>query len=150
MNFLNKYLTKKNLVIWGIAQTISLIFCLFAFWFGYSFFYGRYQQQPLNQNVYSKIVQERNYNLVFYKKGCPYCQSAEKKVISESKKSSIPTIFINVEDPKGKSLVAQYHVNRPATAISVRKDSVNTYIYATKVNGKIRANVGTIKQMFTK
>ena len=64
MNFFNKYLTKKNLVIWGIAQTISLMFCLFAFWFGYSFFYGRYQQQPLNQNVYSKIVQERNYNLV--------------------------------------------------------------------------------------
>lgn len=150
MIFLNKYLTKKNLVIWGIAQIISLVFCLFAFWFGYSFFYDKYQQQPLNQNVYSKIVKEKNYNLVFYKKGCPYCQSAEKQVISESKKSPIPTIFVNVEDPKGKSLVTQYHITKPATAISVRKDNVNTYIYATKVNGKISANLGTIKQVFTK
>ena len=79
MNFFNKYLTKKNLVIWGIAQTISLMFCLFAFWFGYSFFYGRYQQQPLNQNVYSKIVQERNYNLVFYKKRLPILSKCREK-----------------------------------------------------------------------
>lgn len=148
MNFLNKYLTKKNLVIWGIAQIVSLLFCGLALWLGYSFYYGSYQNQTLNQNVYDSITQKEKYNLVFYKRGCPYCLSAEREVISESKESSIPAVFVDVQSSKGKKLIAKYHVSRPATIVTVRKDEVQRVIYANKVKGKIKPKLGTIKQVF--
>lgn len=109
-----------------------------------------YQAQTNNQNNVTEVIEKsrKNYNLVFYKKHCPYCEGAASEVIKGAKKSTVPTFFIDTESKNGHELVKKYHVRYASTIIRIRDKDVQKIIYAEKVDGKYKASQDAIKKVF--
>ncbi|MCC9883779.1 thioredoxin family protein [Streptococcus agalactiae] len=101
----------------------------------------------LTADVYVDTAIDQNVNLVFYKTGCPYCQSGKKAVVTAAKESAYPTFYIDVESDKGQQLVKQYQVEKAATIITLRDGESRLYLYAKKTQaGKITADEKTIEE----
>ncbi|MFS1663436.1 hypothetical protein [Streptococcus sp. zg-JUN1979] len=93
-------------------------------------------------------VSNRNYNLVFYKKSCPYCQAAKQDVIKAGQKSDITTFYIDVNSKEGQRLVSTYQLDHAYTLVIVRGDKVEKNLYALEVDNSIRANNKVIKKLY--
>ncbi|MHA2632653.1 thioredoxin [Streptococcus agalactiae] len=101
----------------------------------------------LTEQVYVATVVNRNANLIFYKKGCPYCEKGKTSVIDAAKKSVYPTFYIDVESESGQVLVKKYQVEKAATIVTLRDGKPQLYLYSAKdKQGKITADVKTIKE----
>lgn len=101
----------------------------------------------LTEQVYLEVAVNQNVNLVFYRKGCPYCEVGKKTVINVADKSSYPTFYIDVESEAGQELVKKYHIETAATLVTLRDGKSRLYQYATKnKQGKIIANEKSIKE----
>ncbi len=109
-----------------------------------------YQAQINNQNNVTEMIEKsrKDYNLVFYKKHCPYCEGAASEVIKGSKKSTVPTFFIDTESKNGHELVKKYHVRYASTIVRVRDKNAQKIIYAEKVDRKYKADQDAIKKVF--
>lgn len=107
-----------------------------------------YASQKNNQDNFTSLKENDNSNLIFYKKDCPYCAGAEKEVLEQSRKSNVPTFFIDAESASGKPLVKKYHVRYAATVITIRGGKVQKYIYAEKQNDTYRAKDDVINKVF--
>lgn len=55
----------------------------------------------LTEQVYVDAAVNQNVNLVFYKRGCPYCEVGKKAVINAAGKNQFPTFYIDVESEDG-------------------------------------------------
>lgn len=100
-----------------------------------------------SQKEYSQIKEE-NINLVFYKRGCPYCRAGKQSVIKASQASQIPTFFIDVESKEGKLLVAEYGVTKAATLVKIRDGVASNMIYAVDKDDKIIPDKKVISEVF--
>lgn len=109
-----------------------------------------YQAQTNNQNNVTETIEKsrKDYNLVFYKKHCPYCEGAASEVIRASKKATVPTFFIDAESKNGHELVKKYHVRYASTIVRIRDKNIQKIIYAEKVDGKYKAKKDAIKEVF--
>ncbi|WP_449453570.1 thioredoxin [Streptococcus suis] len=104
--------------------------------------------KQLTEQVYVDAAVNQNVNLVFYKKGCPYCENGKIAVIDAAEKSHYPTFYIDVESADGQVLVKKYQVEKAATLITLREGKSQLYHYAAKdKNGQIIANQETIKEI---
>lgn len=111
-----------------------------------------YQAQTNNQNNVTEMIEKnsKDYNLIFYKKHCPYCEGAASEMIKGSRRTKVPTFFIDTESRNGRSLVKKYHVKYAATIITVRKNGTKKMVYAEKVDGKYQAKQNVIERIFEK
>lgn len=101
----------------------------------------------LTEKVYVDAAVNQNVNLVFYKKGCPYCEAGKKAVIKASEKSAYPTFYIDAESEAGQVLVKKYQVEKAATLITIRDGNSRLCYYAAKnKKGKITADETVIKE----
>lgn len=109
-----------------------------------------YQIQTNNQNNVTETIEKsrKDYNLVFYKKHCPYCEGAASEVIRGSKKATVPTFFIDAESKNGHELVKKYHVRYASTIVRIRDKNIQKIVYAEKVDGKYKAKKDAIKEVF--
>ena len=115
-----------------------------------------YRSQSDARTSVSKIIEgkSKNYNLVFYKKGCPYCQGAMFEIVKGAVDSSLreggaETLFVNTEGKAGRELVKKYHVRYAATVVKVRnRKEVKKMVYAEKVAGKYRAKEEVVDEVF--
>ncbi|MFM0818474.1 thioredoxin [Streptococcus suis] len=101
----------------------------------------------LTEQVYVDAAVEQNVNLVFYRSGCPYCETGKQAVISAAKNSPYTTFFIDVESEDGQILVKKYQVEYAASIIKIRDGKSSIYQYAIKNKpGQIEADQVTIKE----
>lgn len=101
----------------------------------------------LTEQVYVDVNLHQNVNLVFYRKGCPYCESGKRAVINAADRSPYPTFYIDVESDSGQELVKRYQVEKAATLVTVRDGQSQLYQYATKnKTGQIEADQVVIKE----
>lgn len=115
-------------------------------WVGYV---ARDYDKHLTEQVYVDATVNQNVNLVFYKRGCPYCEAGKKAVINASEKSSYPTFYIDVESESGQALVKKYQVRKAATILQIRGSKVEMFSYAVKnKSGTFTSNTAAIKEAF--
>lgn len=115
-----------------------------------------YRSQSDARMRVSKIIEgkSKNYNLVFYKKDCPYCKGAMFEFVKGAVDSSLreggaETLFVNTEGKAGRELVKKYHVRYAATVVKVRnRKEVKKMVYAEKVAGKYRAKEEVVDEVF--
>lgn len=63
---------------------------------------GQNYDYQLTQDDYLNVLMSKNYNIVCYKKGCPYCESSKTSILKAKKKSPITTFFVDVDSKSGK------------------------------------------------
>lgn len=103
----------------------------------------------LTEQVYVDAAVNQDVNLVFYKRGCPYCEAGKIAVIDAAKKSAYPTFYIDVESESGQVLVKKYQVQKAATLVTLRDGKPQLYLYAAKDRkGNIKADETAIKEVF--
>lgn len=137
-----------RLVCGTIAAVAILCFAVIGIqtiWTGYvAIDYDRH----ITERVYVDVAVNQNVNLVFYKKGCPYCEAGKKAVILEAEKSASPTFYIDVESEAGQVLVKKYQIQKAATLVTLRDGKPQLYLYATKDRkGNIKADKTAIKEV---
>lgn len=94
----------------------------------------QYTAQPLTERSVTYLKRKSSqYNLVFYKASCPYCEGAEHAVVRKSRQSVVPTAFIDCQSQRGKELVHEFGVSKAATVVTVRPEGTVKYLYAEKV-----------------
>ncbi|HEN0251222.1 TPA: thioredoxin [Streptococcus agalactiae] len=86
----------------------------------------------LTEQVYVDAAVNQNVNLVFYKRGCPYCEVGKKAVINAAGKNQFPTFYIDVESEDGQDLVKKYQVEKAATIVQIRGGRSKRVTYAVK------------------
>ena len=110
-----------------------------------------YSNQKYTEKNYEQIISEKNpenYNIIFYKKGCPYCKAAKKDILTYQKDSKYITFFIDADSKVGRNLVSAYSVRKAATGITFRKGRVNRYLYARKVGDTYESKKSVLKVIF--
>ena len=110
-----------------------------------------YSNQKYTEKNYEQIISEKNpenYNLIFYKKGCPYCKAAKRDILAYQKNSKYITFFIDVDTKVGRNLVSAYGVRKAATSITFRNGRVNKYLYAQKVGDTYESKKSVLKVIF--
>lgn len=101
--------------------------------------------QPLNQQVYHDTIIKESVNLVFYKKGCPYCEAGKKAVADATKTDEHNTFFIDVTQVEGKAIAHKYGVTKAASLVTIRNGSSKIWLYAKQTkDGKFIADSETI------
>ncbi|HGA2251731.1 hypothetical protein [Streptococcus dysgalactiae] len=107
--------------------------------------YDRY----LTEQVYVDAAVNQNVNLVFYKRGCPYCEVGKKAVINAAGKNQFPTFYIDVESEDGQDLVKKYQVEKAATIVQIRGGRSKRVTYAVKDRyGHYQPKRQVIKEVF--
>lgn len=114
---------------------------------GYDYYSSDYHSE-LTAKAYNDTVNE-NINIVFYKKGCPYCKAGMSKIKSEAKQSDVTTFYVDVESEDGNTLVDYFNIEKAATIVKIRdgKSTLNYYAYDDK-NGDIAVNNEYIEEVF--
>ena len=114
---------------------------------GYDYYSSDYHSD-LTAKVYNDTVNE-NINIVFYKKGCPYCEAGMSKINSEAKQSDVTTFYVDVESEDGNTLVDYFNIEKAASIVKIRdgKSTLNYYAYDDK-NGDIAVNNEYIEEVF--
>lgn len=134
---------KKFLLVVGTIGMILITAIIWGFEKNNS-----YRSQSEARNSVSEVIEgkRKDYNLVFYKKGCPYCKGA---VDSSLREGGAETLFVDTEGKAGRELVKKYHVRYAATVVKVRnKKEVKKMVYAEKVAGKYRAKEEVVDEVF--
>ncbi|MEY8661438.1 hypothetical protein AALT52_00810 [Ligilactobacillus faecis] len=107
-----------------------------------------YARQKNNQDRFTNLNESSNVNLIFYKKNCQYCEGAEKEILKYSRKTTVPTFFIDVRSDNGKILVKKYNVRYASTIVKIRKEKIEKYIYGEKRGDTYRAKQDVIEKVF--
>ncbi|EPV91400.1 thioredoxin/glutaredoxin [Streptococcus agalactiae FSL S3-586] len=103
----------------------------------------------LTEQVYVDAAVNQNVNLVFYKRGCPYCEVGQKAVINAAGKNQFPTFYIDVESEDGQDLVKKYQVEKAATIVQIRGGRSKRVTYAVKDRyGHYQPKRQVIKEVF--
>ena len=117
----------------------------------FSFSFGMFKWIQNSSNDYDSRLNEtvllsekslpESYNIVFYRRDCPFCKAGKKAVLEAAKESEIKTYFVNVVTSDGQKVVSEYAVSKAATIVAVRGQNKRLYDYAYKTrDGKFRAN----------
>ncbi|EHI69211.1 hypothetical protein ACVRY7_10870 [Streptococcus ictaluri] len=117
---------------------------------GVYFSIGHNYENQLTQDDYSNVLDLKTYNIVCYKKGCPFCESSQTAILKAKKKSPITTFFVDVDSKEGQKVVKKYSIEKAYSIIVVRENFAKVYRYAYKENGKIGPNTDVINQSFRK
>lgn len=114
---------------------------------GYDYYSSDYHSE-LTAKAYNDTVNE-NVNIVFYKKGCPYCQAGMSKIKSEAKQSDVTTFYVDTDSTDGQVLISRFSVTKASTILKMRngKSTLNYYAYDDK-NGDIAVNDKYIEDVF--
>lgn len=104
--------------------------------------------ERLDQNVLVNTSINENFNMVFYKKNCPYCQAGKTQVEKKSNASPYPIYWIDLNTDEGQILKMKYGVKYAATIVQVRESRINIFSYATKKENKIIADIKNITEAF--
>nr|KAF1300084.1 hypothetical protein BAU18_08470 [Enterococcus diestrammenae] len=104
--------------------------------------------QSNDQISFTETVLNKNYNLVFYKKDCPYCKAARSTVEEESQNSDYKTFWINLDTQEGQLLKERYGVKYASTIVTLRKGINQEYSYALKKKGRVVPNRVEIEKAF--
>lgn len=114
---------------------------------GYDYYSSDYHSE-LTAKAYNDTVNE-NINIVFYKKGCPYCEAGMRKIKHEAKQSDVTTFYVDVQSEDGNTLVDYFNIEKAATIVKIRdgKSTLNYYAYDDK-NGDIAVNNEYIEEVF--
>lgn len=103
----------------------------------------------LTEQVYVDAAVNQNVNLVFYKRGCPYCEVGKKAVINAAGKNQFPTFYIDVESEDSQDLVKKYQVEKAATIVQIRGGRSKRVTYAVKDRyGHYQPKRQVIKEVF--
>lgn len=103
----------------------------------------------LTQDDYSNVIVSKNYNIICYKKGCPFCESSQATISKAKKKSPITSFFVDVDSKSGQKVVKKYSIEKAYSIIVVRDNFAKVYRYALKdANGHIGPNQVIIKEVF--
>lgn len=103
----------------------------------------------LNDQIsFTETVLNKNYNLVFYKKDCPYCKAAKSTVEEESYTSDYETFWIDLDTQEGQLLKERYGVKYASTIVALRKGVNQEYSYALKKKGRFVPNRAEIEKAF--
>lgn len=111
--------------------------------------YTRTYHSDLTAKVYNDTINE-NVNIVFYKKGCPYCEAGMSKIKSEAKRSDVTTFYVDVESPDGVKLVNRFGVAKASTLIMIRNGAITQESYVVAKNGRIVHRSRFIEKAFRK
>lgn len=110
---------------------------------------GQNYDGQLTQEDYANVLMSKNYNIVCYKKGCPYCESSKAAILKAKKKSSMTTFFVDVDSKSGHKVVEKYSIEKAYSIIVVRDNFAKVYQYAHKdENGHIGPKQAKIKEAF--
>lgn len=114
---------------------------------GYDYYSSDYHSE-LTAKAYNDTVNE-NINIVFYKKGCPYCEAGMSKIKSEAKQSDVTTFYVDVESEDGQVLTSRFDVEKAPAIVKVRdgKSTLDYYAYDDN-NGDIAVNDKYIEEVF--
>lgn len=94
-------------------------------------------------------VSNGRYNIVFYKRGCPYCHHAKKAVIKASQHSKVTSFFVDVDSSEGKSLIDKYEVKKASSIVKISGGQPEVMIYAKDgKSGKIITDYKVITESF--
>lgn len=136
-----------KLILVAIVAFVILFFTVVGVQTVWTEYIVKDYDKQLTEQVYVDAVVNQNANLVFYKKGCPYCEKGKIAVIDAAEKSPYPTFYIDVESEDGQVLVKKYQVKHAASIIKIRNGKSTLYQYAIKKKpGQIEANQVTIKE----
>lgn len=143
MKSFKKTVTKKKVII-VLALALGL---LVPAKLGYDY-YSRDYHSDLTAKVYNDTVNE-NINIVFYKKGCPYCEAGMSKIKSEAKNSDVTTFYVDVESEDGQVLVRRFDIAKAPAIVEIHngKSTLDYYAYDDK-NGDIAVNEDYIEEVF--
>ncbi len=134
---------RKNIALLLMLITLGTLPFLII---GYS--YSRDYHSELNAKVYNDTVNE-DVNIVFYKKGCPYCEAGMGKIKSETKQSDVTTFYVDVDSTYGQSMAACFEVVKAATIVKIRDGAITLGYYAyDDKNGDISVNDKFIEEVF--
>ncbi|HEO6299831.1 TPA: hypothetical protein VA887_000333 [Streptococcus agalactiae] len=110
---------------------------------------GPNYNSQLTQDDYSNVLMSKDYNIVCYKKGCPFCESSKSAILKAKKKSPVTTFFVDVDSKSGHKVVEKYSIEKAYSIIVVRDNFAKVYQYAHKdENGHIGPNQAKIKEAF--
>lgn len=140
--------SKKDFLVVGLFVLVLL-----------SFSFGMFKWIQNSSNDYDSRLNEtvllsekslpESYNIVFYRRDCPFCKAGKKAVLEAAKESEIKTYFVNVVTSDGQKVVSEYAVSKAATIVAVRGQNRQSYIYAYKTKDvKFRANQKKIEEAF--
>lgn len=139
-----KTIVNRKKTIISLVVVISL---LVPAKIGYDYYSSDYHSE-LTAKVYNDTVNE-NINIVFYKKGCPYCEAGMSKIKSEAKQSDVTTFYVDVESEDGQTLTSRFDVEKASAIVKVRdgKSTLDYYAYDDN-NGDIAVNDKYIEEVF--
>lgn len=114
---------------------------------GYDYYSSDYHSE-LTAKAYNDTVNE-NINIVFYKKGCPYCEAGMSKIKSEARQSDVTTFYVDVDSTDGQALTSRFAVEKAPAIVKVRdgKSRLDYYAYDDN-NGNIAVNDKYIEEVF--
>ena len=143
MKSFKKIVTKKKVII-ILAVALGV---LVPIKIGYAYYLSDYHSE-LTAKVYNDTVNE-NINIVFYKKGCPYCEAGMSKIKSEAKQSDVTTFYVDVDSTDGQALTSRFDVEKAPAIVKIRdgKSTLDYYAYDDN-NGDITVNDKYIEEVF--
>lgn len=143
MNGFKKIVNRKKIIL--VLLIVSGL--LVSLKIGYDYYSSDYRSE-LTAKAYNDTVNE-NVNIVFYKKGCPYCEAGVSKIKSEAKQSDVTTFYVDVDSIDGRALTSRFSVTKASTILKIRngKSTLNYYAYDDK-NGDIAVNDKYIEDVF--
>lgn len=123
-----------------------VLFCL-GFW--YCLWYLGNDGLLTEKEYYNTKINE-NVNLVFFKKGCPYCKAGKSEVINQAMKSKIVTYFIDIETKQGINIAKKYDVKYAPTIVAIRNNDYSSFLYAHDKGKEIVVEKKKIESVFKK
>ena len=144
MNGFKKIVNRKKIILVLLIASGLLVLLKI----GYDYYSSDYHSE-LTAKAYNDTVNE-NVNIVFYKKGCPYCQAGMSKIKSEAKQSDVTTFYVDTDSTDGQVLTSRFSVTKASTILKIRngKSTLNYYAYDDK-NGDIAVNDKNIEEVFS-
>lgn len=111
--------------------------------------YVKDYNRHLTQEVYQEAVENKNANLVFYKRTCPYCKAAKRSVVEAAETSSYPTFYIDLDTSEGQELREKYGIKEAPTILKMRQGQTELFVYSEKnYAGKIVVRENILQAIF--
>lgn len=102
----------------------------------------------LTAKSYQQLVETGDFNLVFFKRGCPMCQAGKQALLKASQNSFYPSVMVDVETNEGQVLVKRYGVTKTASLVLSRGHKLQHYRYVIKRHdGKFIPNQEALKAL---
>lgn len=124
---------------------------------------------PQIESVFDTTVTEQ-FGVVFYKKGCPYCEAAKSTVLELAPKANYPVYYIDTQSDMGKKLIPITKIKYASTIVifnfnqdnrlpisqilfsknydESREFNTELWSYADDINGNKVALIDNIKKAF--